>query len=230
MKTKFLPFSEVESLAAKRQVLVNVSSESVDRTGDIVQQSGIDTRSFLQAGGTVLWQHDPDQPIGRALSMGVVGNKLRTAVQFPPQGVSAKADEIYGLIKNHIVNAASIGFRDVDSEPIDRSDPFGGRRYKAVELMEFSFVSVPAAPEANIIARAFRKGTPMSKRQLRTRPVLMSQHQRQAKFARLLQQSKAIGRQPVLRGDTASYAQAMARHLEAEVLLRAAATAGARLR
>ncbi len=84
-------------LADKRQVLTVCSTGGVDRIGDIVVQSGIDTKSFMRAGGTVLWGHDPDKPIAKALSIGVEGGSLRALVQFPPAGVSAKSDETYGI-------------------------------------------------------------------------------------------------------------------------------------
>ena len=141
-------------LADKRQVLTVCSTGGVDRQGDIVVQSGIDTKSFMRAGGTVLWGHDPDKPIAKALSIGVEGGSLRALVQFPPAGVSAKSDETYGLIKAGIVNATSIGFAPVSSEPME--PPWNGLKYLAVELMECSFVSVPAMPEATVIARSYR--------------------------------------------------------------------------
>ncbi len=147
-----------QTLADKRQVLLNVSSEAVDRAGDIVVQAGIDTRDFMATGGTVLWQHDPMQPIARALECKIVNGKLRALVQFPPANVSRTADEVYELILANVINSASIGFKAVESEPVDPARPYAGRRFLRSELMEFSFVSIPCAPEATIIARsAFAK-------------------------------------------------------------------------
>lgn len=155
MQRKFVAATtSTEGLADKRQVLVNCSSDGVDRQGDIVVQSGIDTKSFMKCGGTVLWQHDPDQPIARAISIGVDGGQLRSLVQFPSPGTSAKSDEIYGLIKESVVNSTSIGFRPLKWEPLDPKEAWGGRKYSEVELMEFSFVSVPAMPDASVIARS----------------------------------------------------------------------------
>jgi HK97 family phage prohead protease len=142
-----------EGLADKRQVLVRISSEGVDRQGDIVVQAGLDTRSFMGTGGTVLWGHDPDQPIARCVSIERVGQETRALAQFPEHGVSAKADEIYGLIKASIISSSSIGFRSLEREPIDPKDPWGGQKFLKTELMEFSFVSVPANADATVIAR-----------------------------------------------------------------------------
>ena len=111
VRKSLLSTISVSGLAEKRQVLVNCSGGGLDRQGDIVVQEGIDTKSFMKIGGTVLWQHDGDHPIAKAVSIGVEGGQLRSLVQFPDEGISAKADEIYGLVKAGIVNATSIGFQ-----------------------------------------------------------------------------------------------------------------------
>jgi HK97 family phage prohead protease len=152
IKRKFLA-AETQTLADQRQVRVVCSTDQVDRAGEVIVQTGIDLGDYL-ANPIVLWQHDPEQPIARALDIGIVAGKLQALVQFPDAGVSAKADEVYGLIKAGVVNATSIGFDPVECEPMDPSRPRGPQRYSKSGLMEFSFVSVPANPGASIIARA----------------------------------------------------------------------------
>ena len=146
---KLLP-AESQTLADRRQVLTVCSTGTLDRQGDIVEPYGIDTVSFMKTGGPVLFGHDQNQPIGKALRIGVENGALQSLVQFPPAGVSARADEIYGLIRSGIVSSSSIGFRAKEWEPLGNS----GRKYTKVELCEFSFVSVPANTDATIIARA----------------------------------------------------------------------------
>jgi uncharacterized protein len=75
-------------------------------------------------------------------------------VQFPPEGTSAKADEVYGLIRAGVVNVASIGFLPIDAEPLDSKQPWAGQRFLKSELMEFSFVSVPANRGATVVDRS----------------------------------------------------------------------------
>ena len=103
-----------------------------------------------------LWQHAPDQPIARAENIPVKGDDLVARVRFPPAGVSPKADEILGLIRAGIVNAASTGFDVIASELIDRADPSKGTRVTKAELQEVSFVSIPAVPDALVTERARR--------------------------------------------------------------------------
>ncbi len=154
--TKFLGTIQAENLADQRQVIVNCSAETDDRAGDIIVQRGIDFGPFMKIGGTVLWQHDPAQPIAKAIEMDIVDGRLRSKVQFPEAGVSPKADEIYGLVRAGVVNGVSIGFVPLDFEPLDPRDPSGPRKYNRVELMEFSFVSVPCNRESVVVARSAR--------------------------------------------------------------------------
>ena len=140
----------------KRGVVVRISDESVDRQGDIVVQAGIDTANFFRSGGTVLWGHDPDKPVARCAWISRSGAATQASVVFPEPGVSPKADEVYGLIKAEIINSASIGFRAIQSEPINPKDPYGGLRYLKCELFEFSFVAVPANAGATIVERSAR--------------------------------------------------------------------------
>ena len=146
--------ADLTALADQRQVIVTISSPEVDRAGDITIQAGIDISGFLQTGGTVLWQHNPDNPVARCLDLALSDQGSQATVQFPPEGVSPLADEIYGLIQARIVNSASIGFMPIESEPIDPKRPFGPQKYLKVELLEFSFVSVPAVRSATIVARS----------------------------------------------------------------------------
>jgi HK97 family phage prohead protease len=135
-----------------RQVAAKISVEITDRAGDIVVVQGIDTAAYLK-NPVVLFQHDATMPIARAVSLAVVGNFLTAVAQFPPLGTNAKSDEIYGLIKSGIISATSIGFIPKKYEPIDRRDPYAGYRFLKSELLEFSFVSVPANSEALVTGK-----------------------------------------------------------------------------
>ena len=84
-----------------RSVRVQCSSATVDRTGEIVVQAGIKFAHSIP----VLFGHDAQMPVGRAEPRLVNGN-LVADVAFAPPGVSAKADEICGLVKAGIVNTA----------------------------------------------------------------------------------------------------------------------------
>ncbi|UQD96137.1 HK97 family phage prohead protease [Bradyrhizobium japonicum] len=148
---KFMP---VGISSAEDDTIVDCSTGDTDRAGEIVDQGGIDLTNFKR-NPIVLWQHNTGAPIARASEVGVVGGKLRARVTWPPAGVSAKADEIRGLVKAGVISAVSIGFRPKETIALDPANPkWGPQRYVRSELDEFSFVSVPANQNALVVQRA----------------------------------------------------------------------------
>lgn len=135
-----------------RQVRVRASTGNLGRDGLIVHPAGIDLAHYRQ-NPVMLWAHDPQAPIARATVIGMEGDDLVADVEFAPAGVSATADEICGLVKAGIINAVSIGFDPLETEPLDARKPRAGRRVLRSELMEISFVSVPADREAIVLQR-----------------------------------------------------------------------------
>jgi len=68
------------------------------------------------------------------------------------------ANEIFELYKDGFMNAFSVGFIPVDSEPMEKDSDsvWGAKRFLKWELLEYSAVPVPANPEA--LALAVSKG------------------------------------------------------------------------
>jgi phage head maturation protease len=71
-------------------------------------------------------------------------------INFAPKGVLEIADETCALAKAGVLNAVSIGFRPLKSEPLRT----GGQKFTKWELLELSIVSVPANPSALVVQRA----------------------------------------------------------------------------
>jgi Escherichia/Staphylococcus phage prohead protease len=148
--------SSAVTLADRRQVTVICSTGEPDRMGDIIIQSGIDLNAYRK-NPVVLWGHSYDVPIARAIDIDVKSGKLQATVQFPPEGDDEDSDWVYGKIKAGIVNATSVGVIPRDYEPIDRHQPWLGMKFKKSELLEFSFVSVPANAGCLIVGRSVLK-------------------------------------------------------------------------
>lgn len=138
-----------------RQVRVICSTASVDRMGEVVEQRGIGFGAYEKGNPIVLASHDPAQPIGRASELSVAGGALRALVTFAPPGVSAEADKWCGLVKAGVVTGVSIGFDPTETEPMDARLPRGPQRYLSCELLEISFVSIPANAGAGVVERSF---------------------------------------------------------------------------
>lgn len=142
----------VTKAVGERQVRVVVSTPTVDRSGDIVEVAGIDLTAYRK-NPVVLYQHDHDEPVARCIEIDLKGAALEALVQFPPEKTAEKSDEVYGLIKAGVINAASIGFIPKEYGYIDPKEPWRGRRFSSCEMLEFSFVSVPCNPDALIVER-----------------------------------------------------------------------------
>jgi hypothetical protein len=136
-----------------RTITVTVSTETLGRDDISMVSAGIDLTAY-RTNPIVLWQHNPDRPIARAEHIGVTNGKLVAKVRFADAGISEQADEIFGLIKCGIINTASTGVEIRRTEPINPSAPNAGIRVLTCELQEFSFVSIPAVPDALVTERS----------------------------------------------------------------------------
>lgn len=134
------------------EVEVVMSTAALARDGHVLIPSGCRLQNY-QANPIVLWSHDADKPIGNVESIEVAGDDIRARVKFAPLGISVQADETRGLVKAGVIRAVSVGFDPLDGEPLDRNKPKGGQRFTEWELLELSFVSIPADPGAVVTAR-----------------------------------------------------------------------------
>ena len=144
-----------------------MSDDSIDRVGDIVEASGWQLANFKKH-PIALFNHDPDQVIGKWIDVRVVGNRLVGKLELAAAGTSALVDSIRRLVEQDILRAVSVGFRALQKEKLtEKADEFWGPfRFLKSELLECSLVSVPANPHAlatakglapDLVAEIFRK-------------------------------------------------------------------------
>jgi HK97 family phage prohead protease len=182
------------------EVEVIISTSALARDGHVLDPAGCDLTNY-RANPVVLWQHNPDQPVGRAADLVVEGDRIRARITFAPAGVSAKADEVRGLVKSGIVSGISVGFDVLDAEPLDPKNPRGGQRFTRWELLECSFCSVPVDTGATVTARAHTQETlEMTNTQTRAGKVLSAANQKRLDAAaghlqRAMTHHKALGDQ-----------------------------------
>jgi HK97 family phage prohead protease len=140
---------QVKALGA-RQVETIASTGTLDREGDRILPSAWQLDDYRRTGMPVLWAHDMKAPpVARSLDVRVVGHALRTVDEFPPPGIYPLADQVHDLVRAGFITSKSVGFRPLAWTPNDE----GGRNYTRVELLEHSYVSVPANAEAVVTAK-----------------------------------------------------------------------------
>lgn len=144
--------AEIRALG-EDEVEVIMSTAALARDGHILVPQGCRLDNY-RANPIVLWGHDPDFPIGNSDDIVIEPEQIRARIRFAPLGISAKADEIRGLMKAGVVRAVSVGFDPLDGEPLNPSRPKGGQRFTDWELLELSVVSVGSDANALVTARA----------------------------------------------------------------------------
>ena len=154
--------SEVKIVEGERALNVTITTNDVDRSGDIVEPKGAKLTNFKK-NPVVLMAHDyQGLPIGKASDLTKTDNGITAKVTFPEEGTYPLADTVYNLYKQKFMKAWSIGFIPIKSENIvddedkDSKTVSYGKRFKTWELLEFSACAVPANPHA--LTNMLRKG------------------------------------------------------------------------
>lgn len=120
------------------------SSEIEDRQGEIVRQAGWSLKNFKE-NPVLLYMHDHTKPIGKATRVWIDKTGKSPMLKFKGF-ISDATEELRGyktLIEQGILNSFSVGFRPLEME---------GNEITKAELFEISLVSVPANPEARLLA------------------------------------------------------------------------------
>lgn len=113
-----------------------ITTENLDRYQEVISLEGWELEHY-RSNPVVLWGHDHHQlPIGIATSIDVVDGKMVAKGKFAPHPFAQQIRQLYDL---GVVRATSVGFIEKERE---------GNLITKAELLEFSFVSVPANPYA----------------------------------------------------------------------------------
>lgn len=134
-----------------------LSDETVDRYGDVIAADGWDLRTFRK-NPIALFNHNANAIVGTWANVRVEGKRLVGRLQLAAEGTSRLVDEVRRLSQQKILKAVSVGFRPIESQPLnDKADPeWGPFRFLKCELVECSMVAVPANPNALEIGRSYQ--------------------------------------------------------------------------
>jgi len=156
--------TEIRAIDEKaRKVIVVASDATLDRYGDTIDPTGWKTDAF---------QKNPVALIDHSYSVAdIVGQIPRTWVEarqflsehlFDPAGTNARADMAWAKLLNRSLRAVSVGFLALKwaKRLNDQNEWTGGFDFLEQELMEISWVAVPANPSAVIPASVNLLATP----------------------------------------------------------------------
>lgn len=144
--TKVMP-ATVKALGARTFETI-ITTGSVDRERDVIAPAGWKLDAYMRS-PVVLWAHDYTMPpVAKALSITRTATGLKSVDQFPPPGIYPFADQVHDLVKAGMVRAKSVGF--IPLRKTWNATREGWDIHEA-ELLEHSYVSVPANPEALVV-------------------------------------------------------------------------------
>lgn len=140
----------------KRTFKAIISSEIVDREGEVIKAAGMNLSQFKKI-GTILFNHNRDFVLGSPTSVKRVGKDIVMKADFADEGTGEDIDKVYKLVQQGHLKTMSVGFQYLEHprQPTkeDMRD-FKGVRLVAQKtlLLEASIVSVPANQDAIILS------------------------------------------------------------------------------
>ncbi len=146
---------EIKILDEKKRLIdFVISTEAVDRYGDIIRAKGFDLKAYRK-NPVVLFAHNSYiPPIGRAIKVSKEDGALKATAEFMPEDLSEFAFSIFRMYQEKFLRAVSVGFLPTKWETmLDDEGRYLGIEFLKQELLEFSSVPIPANPEALVEAR-----------------------------------------------------------------------------
>lgn len=149
--------ASLEVNEGKREVLAVISTNAVDRDGEVVSPKGLRKKNYA-GNPIVMVNHDYQSlPIGKALWVKADGDRI--LAKYKVSDATQFARDVFGLLQDGTLNAHSIGFvskhasRPTTAEKNANPDLVGAKLiHRDWELLEFSVVGIPANPEALTLA------------------------------------------------------------------------------
>lgn len=114
---------------------VVATTENLDRYQEVIKLDGWDVAHYLK-NPVILWGHDHSKLIGMATSVEIIDGKMIVKGKFAPTAEGQEKRKLYDM---GFLRATSVGFIEKERE---------GNLITKSELLELSFVSVPANPYA----------------------------------------------------------------------------------
>ncbi len=149
----------------ERAVVARISTTSVDRDGDVILPSGLDSRNFEKNPVVLMMHNNQKLPLGRAVSLDKTTDAVIAKAVMErrppslPSNIEWQPDTILDLFKQGAPLGFSVGFKikDNGARPATGKDRrrFGEDVMRVItqwELLEFSVVPIPANQDALLMA------------------------------------------------------------------------------
>ena len=127
---------EIKSFDEDQRIITGIATTpQTDHMEDVVEPKGASFKLPIP----FLFAHDSKQPIGHLQKASVTDDGIAVEIKLQkipePGKLKERIDEAWQSIKYGLVRGLSIGFKDLESEPIKESKNFG-RRIKKWSWLE----------------------------------------------------------------------------------------------
>jgi phage head maturation protease len=138
--------------AAKMLVRSVITTVDPDRTGDVVEPTGLRNRDEFMLNPIVLWAHDRVRvpPVGVCEWLDVQPRRIVAQTRFA-QGVPF-AEDLFRLYEQSVLRGWSIGFVPRKARRVVRSGGTASLHVAEWDLLEYSAVPIPENPGALTVA------------------------------------------------------------------------------
>lgn len=138
-------FAELQLEEVEGKKVFVATDETIDREGEVLSIDGWNLANFKR-NPIILWSHNPFEPlIGKAENIRYRLIEGKKKLTFEP--VFHKLNEMSTLVSDLVekgwMKTVSVGFRPFKKD---------GNKFTQQELLEISFVNIPANPEATTLA------------------------------------------------------------------------------
>jgi HK97 family phage prohead protease len=145
----YAPFI-TKSISIEERIIEGLaSSPSIDHFGDVVDFLGAQYKLPMP----LLWIHNHEQPVGNGIDAKPSKAGIRVTAQLPRIDEPGKLKDLVDLawqsVKHKLVTGLSLGFRPLESSPLENGKGF---RFTKYTLHEISLVTVAANSDAAILS------------------------------------------------------------------------------
>jgi len=148
--------ADVTVKAGDRAVVAKITTEAVDRDGEVLLASGMDSTDFEKS-PTVFFNHDYTVPVARCVGMKREDDHILAKTTFPEAPDDHQGEwlpnTLLHMFAEHIINGFSVGFAPIESRPPSKKDreQFGDDVrfvFSKWKLLEYSVAPLPANQDA----------------------------------------------------------------------------------
>jgi hypothetical protein len=146
----------IKAVDGERAVVAKITTESVDRDGEVLLASGMDATDFLKS-PTVFYVHQYDKPVGKCVDIRQASDHVEAKTVFATRPDKHEGewlpDTLLHLYAEGVINGFSVGFEGVQGRRPTAKDRqrFGDTCkyvYSRWKMHEYSVAPLPANQDA----------------------------------------------------------------------------------